>query len=177
MINDVCGLIGFPKFFKSVFSYEDQPKRFHFLIRPTQGELNEFIHLLDKMLSENINRKFFEGMQTEKVSFTEDGEKIVTSKGTLALFSEWLERNIRFQEEGTVELLLAPLKKVRKLRQKPAHIIVPDQFDPKFFDEQSSILQEIWSTLYGFRSLLSRHPSAKAYKAPSWYDTEKIWLP
>ncbi len=38
---------------------ERKPRNFGFLIRPTLEEFNAFVHTLDKLLSENINRDFF----------------------------------------------------------------------------------------------------------------------
>jgi hypothetical protein len=60
IINDMCRLMKREPLFRNEYTYSSQPKNFGFLIRPTLNEFNSFIHVLDKMLSDNINRKFFE---------------------------------------------------------------------------------------------------------------------
>ena len=57
IINEFSRLMGRPKFFNQSYE-ENKPREFSFLIRPTLKEFNGFVHLLDKMISENINRDF-----------------------------------------------------------------------------------------------------------------------
>ncbi len=58
-INEMCKLMSHPALFKDDFKDNNKPRELCFLIRPTLKQFNEFILLLDKMISENINRAFF----------------------------------------------------------------------------------------------------------------------
>lgn len=57
--NEISTAIGREPIFKEDFRDRKRPREFGYLLRPTLKEYNEFVHLLDKMLSENLNRKFF----------------------------------------------------------------------------------------------------------------------
>jgi hypothetical protein len=50
--------MGRPNLFRQDFGQygENEPRRFTFLVRPTLEEFNEFVLLLDKMLSDNLNK-------------------------------------------------------------------------------------------------------------------------
>jgi hypothetical protein len=105
-INKVCKLIGLPLLFRNDFSSEfakternaalDEPKGFGLLMKPTKKAFLDFAHVLDKVVSENINREFFavQGIELEERQ-TSDGRISVTTKGTLRLLEEWLAKRIR----------------------------------------------------------------------------------
>lgn len=60
VVNRMARAMGRPRLFKKDFSEEKRPVEFSFLVRPTRKEFNAFVLLLDKMISENINRVFFQ---------------------------------------------------------------------------------------------------------------------
>ena len=85
------------------------------------------------MISENINRDFFSGkVVLEEEKKREDGKIVVTPKGTLALLAEWLEQSIT-TTVGSVDDLIKPFKEIRKLRQKPAHTLITDEYSTEYF--------------------------------------------
>src|SRR5688572_12553489 len=56
------------------------------LIRPTLREFNAFVHVLDKFMSENINKNFFGAdVSPETERPRKDGKIVVTQKGTIQL--------------------------------------------------------------------------------------------
>jgi hypothetical protein len=59
IINKMCSLMRRPTLFHNSYRGENRPKYFSLLIRPTLKEFNDFIHTFDKILSDNINKKFF----------------------------------------------------------------------------------------------------------------------
>jgi hypothetical protein len=67
VINEIAQAIGRPPLFRKDFSRGTKPPGFTFLVRPTLKELNDFILLLDKMVSDNINRDFFQEEVTYEV--------------------------------------------------------------------------------------------------------------
>jgi hypothetical protein len=56
-INHMCELIGHKPMFRIV--PKERPKELGFLLRSTRRELNEFVLLLDKLMSDNLNVDFF----------------------------------------------------------------------------------------------------------------------
>jgi hypothetical protein len=78
IINTMCELMGRPPLFREVFKEDKKPRGFGFLIRPTLREFNDFVHLLDKMLSDNLNKKFFgDDIPLEQEEVRNDGKIIV----------------------------------------------------------------------------------------------------
>ncbi|MCU0917351.1 MAG: AAA family ATPase, partial [Planctomycetes bacterium] len=70
-INEICAAIGRAPLFKDDYAENRRPRAFGYLLRPTLKEYNDFIHLLDKMLSENISREFFK----DDVSFESEEQR------------------------------------------------------------------------------------------------------
>jgi hypothetical protein len=159
IINRMCELIGWPPLFKQVFQ---RPKELAFLLRPTRRELNDFILLLDKMLSDNINAKFFPSRIPRTTDTTRtDGKVVVQQRGTIALLEEWLNTAVRVPDPGPKNELLSKLREIRKLRQKPAHAIDDDTYDPALFKEQRRLFLNAYDVVRTMRLLLSNHPKAK----------------
>ena len=60
LINKMAEAMERPVLFREDFS-SGKPNKFGFLVRPTLESYNEFVLLLDKMVSDNISKKFFKG--------------------------------------------------------------------------------------------------------------------
>ena len=90
LINDMATLIGKPPLFRRTYEHE-YPRNFGFLLRPTLAEFNAFVLLLDQLMSDNINKKFFSPeLELEQDNVREDGRIEVRQKGTIALLDEWV---------------------------------------------------------------------------------------
>ncbi len=158
-INRMCELIGWPPLFKRVFQ---RPKELAFLLRPTRRELNDFILLLDKLLSDNINVDFFPTRISRDCETTRtDGKIVVQQRGTIALLEEWLNTAFRTSDSAPKDEMLQELREIRKLRQKPAHAINDDTYDPELFKEQRRLFLNAYDVVRTLRLLLSNHPMAK----------------
>lgn len=166
-INKMCEIIGFPKLFRKIYASESKPRDFGFLIRPTLKEFNNFIHILDKLISENINHKFFFDESSHSISKT-------NGKSTLKLLEEWLRRTYQTKNEKLYEDILGSFRKVRKLRQRPAHKIDDDIFDQKYFQRQRQMMKEVSESIQLLRLVFSSHPKTKDYKIPDWLYEGKI---
>ena len=126
------------------------------------------------MISENINRDFFSGkVILEEEKKREDGKIVVTPKGTLALLAEWLEQSIT-TTVGSVDDLIKPFKEIRKLRQKPAHTLITDEYSTEYFNQQKEIIWKAYCSINNLRLILSNHPNANKELVPSWLDTAEI---
>ena len=84
-----------PSLFREAYGKygENKPRKFGFLVRPTLEEFNSFVSLLDKMISENINKKFFQNeVPYETEIERKDGKIQVQQKGTLQILDEWMRK-------------------------------------------------------------------------------------
>lgn len=168
-INAMAILMGKPKLFKEEYSRETKPKGFSFLIRPTLKEFNEFTLLLDKLMSDNLNKDFFRGDLT--LVFEEimkDNRVKVVDKGTIVLLEEWLKR-VTFPNPDPKDEMFKTFKLVRKLRQSPAHAIDEDVFNQKYFREQRKLVIKAYKAIRTLRMIFTNHPRVKGYdKVPEW---------
>ncbi|MBK8330149.1 MAG: hypothetical protein IPL09_11945 [Bacteroidetes bacterium] len=174
-INDLTKIIFTKPLFRKSFENENRPKEFTFFFTPTLKNYNDFILLLDKMISENINKDFFEG----KVDFfefkeLENGLVERQSKGTLQLFEEWLTSVFNVKGDGTVSELFKPLRKIRKERQSPAHRINENQYDRQLIEKQKIIMDDIYLVFRNLRNIFHQHPKARDFEIPDWLENGKI---
>lgn len=175
-INKLSQLIGKPNLFREAFE-EKRPEGFHPMLRPTRRNFDEFIHLFDKLLSENINRDFFKGdVPLEHQVERDDGTIEVQRSGTLQLLEQWLSRLYRTADgEDVSREVIAPFKEIRKLRQKPAHTLGDNEYDRAYTQRQDDILGEACLALTKLWIILWSHPKARnLYAPPEWLDSGKI---
>jgi len=180
IINRMCEAMGRPPLFRNDYGEygEGKPKKFHFLIRPTLEEFNSFVLLFDKMISDNINKNFFMNViDYENEQEREDGKIIVTQKGTLQLLDEWIHKFFRLADLSEWNEAIASLKKVRKLRQQPAHEINEDVFDQKYFKDQRELILNAYNGVRTIRLIFANHPKVKVADIgiPDWLQEGKIW--
>lgn len=175
-INEMARLIGRPRLFRQEYYDEGRPREFAFLIRPTLKEFNSFVHLLDKMVSDNITVDFFgHDVPLEEERERGDGRIEVAKRGSLALLEEWLARTVRLDEPRAADELIATFKKIRAMRQRPAHAVQEDVFDQEYFKRQRRLIIEAYSAMRTLRLILALHPAAREYAVPDWLESGKIW--
>lgn len=161
VINEMSDLIGKPHLFRNCYS-DERPKEFGFLLRPTEAEFNNFMLLLDKMMSDNINKKFFEDdVEVEIEEERDDGKIVVRPKGTIQILESWVNKFFRPADPAPIEHMIATFKKVRKLRQKPAHKVNADSFDQEIFKKQRTIVVDAYASVRTLRMMLANHPKVK----------------
>lgn len=161
IVNEMCVLIGKPPLFRKTFD-SDRPKDFGFLLRPTLFEFNGFVLLLDKMLSDNINKDFFkDDTALEEERERDDGKIEVRQKGTLALLEEWLRRRFTPADSAPFDAMFKNLREVRRLRQKPAHAVNENVFDLKYFKEQRQLMIGAYDAVRTLRLILANHPAVR----------------
>ncbi len=180
IINQMCDAMGRPHIFNEDFGkYGDRrPKKFGFLIRPTLQEFNDFILLFDKMLSDNINKDFFMNEVTYETEVERnDGRIQVNPKGTLQILDNWMRKFFSTTDWQPWEKTMKALRKVRRLRQKPAHVVNEDQFDQKYFKEQREIIIEGYDAIRTIRLMFANHPRVRAANidVPNRIYKGKIW--
>lgn len=157
--------------FRKIFDDKERPREFTFFFTPTLRNYNEFIHLLDKMISENLNKEFFEDkIDLFDIINLEDGIIERRTKGTLRLFEDWFLSHYNPEQQKDLKDVFKPFKKVRKLRQKPAHRINENVYDPNFFNEQKTIMSDVYYAMRAFRKMFQQHPGASNFETPKWLD-------
>jgi hypothetical protein len=175
-LNVLALLIGKPPLFRETFE-DRRPAGFSPMLRPTRKNFHDFVHLLDKLLSENLNLDFFRGdVPLETYRRRSDGTTEVLRKGTLQLLEHWLSAGYRTADgEDIAREVVAPLREIRALRQKPAHALDGDVYDRTYPRRQDELLGKAVRTLTQLRLMLSCHPSARQqYAPPAWLDSDKI---
>ena len=175
-INDMCKLIQQPPLFKNDY-YEAKPRTFGFLIRPTLKEYCDFIHLLDKLISENLNKKFFVNVvASEQEQKRGDGKVVVRQKGTLQMLEEYLNTTFTPEDKQPMKEMIETFKEIRKLRQKPAHAIDDNIYDQKYIKAQRDLIIRAYSGIRLIRLILENNPQTKGYKIPDVIKSGKnIW--
>lgn len=177
IVNHMCVAMERPLLFRDTFE-ANRPRNFSFLVRPTQEEFNDFVLTLDKMISDNINKKFFQAeVSDETEEPREDGKIVVRQKGTITILEEWLTLRYRTCAPEPIQDMIATFKKVRKLRQQPAHALRQDVFDQKFFHQQREIIVATYTAINTLRLVLACHPKVKAasIEVPEVLLKGKIW--
>ncbi len=175
-INDLTTKIFNVSLFTETFEKEKRPKEFTFFMIPTLSNYHDFISLLDKMISENINRKIFENtLELYEFRKIDENTSERISKGTLRLFEEWLPKVYNLHDKDLAnEVLFKPFKQVRKERQSPAHKINSNVYDKALFEKQREIISKCYRAMHNLRFIFQDHPKAKDVKISKWLDEGEI---
>lgn len=178
VVNRMSIAMGRPPLFRREYGEhgEGRPQKFCFLIRPTADEFNAFVLLLDKLLSDNIDKAFFKGeVSDESEEQRADGKTAVRARGTLSMLDEWLRKNVRLNDWTPWDEASTALRRVRKLRQKPAHAVDDNAFDQQYFVQQRELMLSAYEAVRIIRQLLANHPAAKTVDVPDWLYEGLIW--
>ncbi len=155
---------------------DDVPIGLTTFLRPTSENYDRFVMALDKLLSDSINLKFFDGkLPLETEVARADGKIEIQKKGSLTLLEEWLLAEIVWADEKAFrEVIVAPLRKVRKERQGPAHTFSRDRFSAEYYETRRSLLWSVFNSLSNIRHTFGKHPAAASIKSQEWLDKEQI---
>jgi len=177
VINQMCTVMNRPPLFRDTFE-ANRPRNFSFLVRPTQEEFNAFVLTLDKMMSENISKDFFMGEVRDETDETRgDGKIVVRQRRTIAMLEDWFSVKVRPTDPKPAADMIAAFKKVRKLRQKPAHAVKADVFDQKFFHDQRDLIVTAYTAVMTLRQFFAGHPLVQRadVEIPNVLTEGKIW--
>jgi hypothetical protein len=128
------------------------------------------------MMSDNLNKQFFEGdIETSEDIERNDGKIEVRQKGTIRLLEEWLATFVKLREPEVVTKIIDTFKHVRKLRQRPAHTLDDNKFDQAIFKEQRELVIRAYSAIRRIRLILAIHPEVEGHEVPVQLYRGKIW--
>ena len=165
IINQMARVMERPPFFKEDFSDHAKPREFGFLVRPTLKEFEDFVRLLDKLISDNINKDFFlQEVPFEHEDEANDGKKRVRDKGTLTILDEWLQLYFHLEDRTPINEMLKIFKLIRKLRQPPAHSISDNLFDQKYIHKQRDLIGKAYTGIRTLRHIFANHPKVRVTK-------------
>lgn len=174
-INRLCEMIGKPPLFKRTFEGEGRPEGFRPLTRPTSESLEQFIHLMDKLISENMNRDFFTGdVDLKERQDCRNGAIKEIEKGSLRLLQEWVGLHYATKDPAPLDQMLQIFKSIRKERQPSAHQIRSSDHDEAYWEKQNKYIVDAYYALRTLRTIFNSHPMAKGYRAPEWLEGYKI---
>lgn len=154
---------------------DHRPKNFTFFFSPTTKNYYDFINLLDKYISENINKSFFEGkldLEERKPIGGDTFERI--QKGTLRLLEEWITKVFRYADDSIPNEIMKPLKNVRKERQSPAHKVIDNNYDPSLVELQKEIMEGCYLSLVSIRRNIQTHPKGKDVELEDSLDQDNV---
>ncbi len=172
--NLTNNIFGIP-LFRSELVGDKHPRNFTFFFSPTSKNYYEFVNLLDKYLSENINKSFFEGkVELEELKPLGDDKYERVQKGTLRLLSEWLNSSFSYKDENTSNEIVRPLKKVRNERQKPAHKVIENEYDPEYINKQKEIVENCYLSVGSIRRNIQTHPMASSVELLERLDKDNV---
>lgn len=171
-VNDICELIGWQRLFKLDFRRGERPREFRFLLRPTRREYDEFLQLLQKLMSDNLNMDFF-GPEIARVELRSDGTS--QRKGSIRLLESWLTLHFRLEDESAIPTVVRVFREVRELRSKPAHSIGRDEYDGRFHELQRDLMWRAFEAIATLRTILMVHPQGATYELPDWWQSVRIW--
>lgn len=178
LINHACAAIGFPSLFRNDFE-NNKPREFSFLVRPTLRDYLSFVHLLDRMLSDNLNIDFFRGhIALDEEITRNDGRIEIRRKGTIRLLNEWIQANFRPLEEEDNQVIrdaIQILRDVRQERNRPGHAVVEEAFNQQYFQDQRALIKRAYKVVKTIRSILMLHPRARGVEISEYLENGLIW--
>lgn len=175
VINNMCDKMNIPKLFKKTFKphSNDKPDDYRTILRPTSKNFYSFIVSLEKAIVHNLNIKTF----TTKGTYINTIERKYENgqpKGSLNMLSEWLKKNISTPED-LEKLIINPLKRIRKIRQIPAHEMFSNEYDRALYKQQNEIIVNTYGAIRAIRLFFANHPLNRDIDIPEYLVTgEKI---
>lgn len=178
-INEISKIIGREPFYKTQTKAHERPRGFGILIRPTKKEYQDFVMLTNKLLNDDINRKFFkDDVLASEQLIKSDGSTTEKPLGTITVLQNWLSIKFRTSDQNVVPVMLKKMRLVNKERQSPAHKLEDNSFDQLFLKKQRDAIVAAYDAVRTLRMILEKHPKAREYansKIPNWLREGKVW--
>ncbi|WP_027727337.1 hypothetical protein [Treponema sp. C6A8] len=154
---------------------DKRPKEMSFFFIPTSKNYDDFVLLLDKMLSDNINKRFFYGFVSEYELVPVENNLVERRmKGTIKMLEEWFAQNFKAKDEQLLKDIFKYLKEIRRERQNPAHRISKNVYDKQYIDKQKEMIDKAYTITRSLRTAFQQHPFAKNFEIPLYLDDANI---
>lgn len=181
VINSICEKAGLPKLFKKIF--REHPSGFRLPFISTSRNYHNFARVLDKLLSENLNPKFFkrlleEGERFETVANSETGAQEVIRLGTINLLDKYIKKSFRPHDGfDQVDEMIDLFKKIRRLRSDESHRLLENEYSIDFDKKHDKLMDKAYDSVRLLRLIFSNHPSVKGQVRelmPDWLYEGKV---
>lgn len=168
VINKQCDNMGIPKLFNKTFGthFSKMPEGYRNILLPTLKNYYDFVLVLEKLVVHNLSYKTFQKSAPYIAAITRYDES-GKEKGSLMMFEEWLRKNIRTKENLT-EIIIKPLRKIRSIRQKPAHELTSNRYDIYLYQKQIDLMNDTYSAIRAIRLFFANHPLAEDVQVPEY---------
>lgn len=166
VINKQCEAIGIPPLFNHVYSDDRyaRPNGYGSILLPTMKNYYDFVAVMEKLIVHNISFKTFQKTAIE-IEPIERKAADGTYKGSLVMLNEWLAQN--FKTPFVIDdLIIKPLKEIRKIRQIPAHELPDNKYNTNVYEMQREMVDKSYFALKAIRCLFMGHPLAKSVEIP-----------
>jgi hypothetical protein len=173
VINPMCNNMGIPNLFRKTFEPHtaEKPEDYRMIFLPTLKNYYASILCLEKMIIHNINHKTFTtAARYIRPVDRKNGDG--NPKGSLVMLEEWLKKNI-ITNENLDELIINPLKVIRKIRQVPAHEIYSNKYDKSLIKRQNEVILETYRAIRSIRLFFTNYPGNKDIEIPEYLITGK----
>ncbi len=147
----------------------ERPREFGWVLRPSQREYDDFVQLLDKLLSENLRHEAFDAAGVPRKS-SKGMDHATLTRLNLLLEKTGIPKDSRSE-------ILKPLRHVRSARSKPAHAIRRNITNASFVHRQAELMSEVTGSLRDLRLFWQRHPANQDWCASDHLaDLKAYWL-
>lgn len=166
IINAQCKAMDLPNLFQHVYGtdYNEMPEGYRSILLPTLKNYYDFVLVLEKLVVHNISIKTFQkdAFQVRKVERKDDDGK---DKGSISMLQEWLKKNVASNFDID-EVIINPIKSIRKIRQIPAHELPENKYDVDVYEKQKELMINTYEAIRAIRILFMGHPLAKDVEIP-----------
>lgn len=171
VINNMCENMDIPHLFNKIYKPHtfEKPEDYRIMFLPTLKNYYGFMLALEKIIVHNINYKTFTTV-ARFIKPVERKDDKGNLKRSLQMMSEWLKQNIR-TSENIDELIINPLKSIRKIRQVPAHEIYSNQYDKSLLKKQNEMILETYKAIRSIRLFFVNYPGNRDIKVPEYLIT------
>lgn len=69
-------------------------------------------------------------------------------------------------EKAFKKYVTSTLRKIRQIRQVPAHVLYSNQYDKSFYRQQNELIEETYQSIKQLRFIFQNHPANKNITEP-----------
>lgn len=168
-INAMCIAMNIPPLYNHTYGthFSEMPEGYRNILLPTKKNYYDFVLVIEKMLVHNISFKTFisHGINVRGINRQDDTG---LTKGSIQMLDEWLCVNTTAKTEDIQRVIISPLKRIRKIRQLPAHELASNEYDIKYYTDQFDLVNDAYGALASIRNLLHSNPAVKDAKIPDY---------
>ncbi|WP_336595768.1 hypothetical protein [Bacteroides acidifaciens] len=168
-INAMCVAMNVPPLYNHTFGthFSEMPEGYRNILLPTKKNYYDFVLVIEKMLVHNLSFKTFvvDGINVRGINRQDDNGN---NKGSIQMLDEWLCANTTAKAEDIQRVIISPLKRIRKIRQLPAHELASNEYNKKYYTDQFNLVDDAYCSLASIRNLLHSNPAVKYVKIPDY---------